>query len=217
MLEPLPPYTQLSDALPGHLLKQLLDWVLANEQRFRPAKINRGVGDERKSILDPEVRIAAVLRDFGPIEEPLKERLLELLPELMTATGTSGPEPRSLELELAAHGDGAHYGAHVDLPIGPGRRPLGQAEGEDRVLSAVLYFYSEPKAFSGGQLRLYRFGADPATADGSGADYVDLDPLQNSLAVFPSWVLHEVRTVSCPSGEFRDYRFAVNCWYCRKL
>jgi hypothetical protein len=23
--------------------------------------------------------------------------------------------------------------------------------------------------------------------------------------------------VSCPSGRFADYRFGLNCWFCREL
>jgi SM-20-related protein len=34
--------------------------------------------------------------------------------------------------------------------------------------------------------------------------------------VFPSWVLHEVRPVSCPSKRFVDSRFAINCWLWRR-
>jgi len=76
----------------------------------------------------------------------------------MTSAGSCGPAPVSLELKLTAHGDGAYFRPHIDMSIGPDRQPLGATPGEDRLLSAVYYFYAEPKAFSGGQLRLYAFG-----------------------------------------------------------
>ena len=91
---------------------------------------------------------------------------------------------------------------------------MGAGEGEDRVISAVYYFYREPKGFSGGALRLYRFGADaqdPAADAGS----IAFEPRQNSLVCFPSWAKHKVEAVSCPSGKFEDYRFGLNCWFCR--
>ena len=47
--------------------------------------------------------------------------------------------------------------------------------------------------------------------------HIDLEPLRNSLVAFPSWVPHEVRPIGVPSGDFGDYRFALNCWYCRAL
>ena len=216
MLGPLPPHVQLQNFLPDDELTRLFDWTLANEHRFKPAKVTRFRDDGVKSVLDPGYRIAAILSDLGPNDAPIRERLLGALPSLMESTGVRGPEPDSLELQIAAHGDGAHYGAHLDIPVGPGRQSMGAREGEDRILSGVFYFHSEPKAFSGGQLRLYRFGTG-RSPDDSPEHHVDLEPLQNSLAVFPSWVRHEVRKVSCPSGSFRDYRFALNCWYCRKL
>jgi Rps23 Pro-64 3,4-dihydroxylase Tpa1-like proline 4-hydroxylase len=125
----------------------------------------------------------------------------------MAKTGFRGAAPSILELELAAHGDGAFYHAHTDIAVGETRKK--RSDKSDRVLSAVYYFYAEPKAFSGGELRLFQLGENPA--------FVELQPLQNSLVVFHSWVPHEVRPVSCPSGEFRDYRFAINCWYRRAI
>lgn len=167
--------------------------------------------------VDPAVRIALTAKDLGPVRAQLERRLLETLPQVMAATGAGGAEPKSLELELAAHGDGAHFRRHVDLPLGRGRRPLGAKRGEDRVISAVLYFHKEPKRFSGGVLRLFRFGADHGDAAEDPANYVEVEPLQNSLVVFPSWVAHEVRTVRCPNNQFEHFRFALNCWYCRQL
>ena len=147
----------------------------------------------------------------------LSERLLAALPQVMAGTGTGGLPPVSLELELAAHGDGAFYLPHLDIPVGARRKPVSGSPHEDRVLSAVYYFHHLPKAFSGGELRLFRFGADSDATRADPANHVDLEPVGNNLVAFPSWIYHEVRPVSCPSGEFRDYRFALNCWYCRTL
>jgi SM-20-related protein len=55
-------------------------------------------------------------------------------------------------------------------------------------------------------LRLYAIG-DPA-----GQTFIDIEPVHNSLLVFPSWAPHEVMPVSCPSQRFMDSRFAINCW-----
>ena len=104
-----------------------------------------------------------------------------------------------LELQLVAHHDGAFYKRHIDTQTASDRKNI-------RVLSGVYYFHAEPKPFSGGALRLYAIGGDDAT------DFVDIEPQRNSLLVFPSWAPHEVRTVSCPSKQFSDSRFAINCW-----
>jgi Rps23 Pro-64 3,4-dihydroxylase Tpa1-like proline 4-hydroxylase len=69
---------------------------------------------------------------------------------------------------------------------------------------------STPKAFRGGALRLYAIG------DSGGRTFIDIEPVQNGLLVFPAWVPHEVMPVHCPSKRFIDLRFASNCWVCRK-
>ena len=216
MIGPLPPHAQLFDAFPAGLHNALLDWALANEHRFAAAKITSG-RDGADGRIDPGFRIAATLRDLGPCEPEVREHMLAHLPRLLSATGTSGPQPVSLELELAAHGDGAHYEAHLDVPVGPGRVAVGAGAHEDRVLSAVYYFHRRPQRFEGGALRLYRFGANPQAMPIADGDWIDLEPIDNSLVAFPSWAVHAVRPVSCPTRAFADSRFALNCWFCREL
>ena len=206
---PLPPYAQIEGFLPDDERSSLLDWVLGHEHSFAPATIRSG----NDQIVSPERRIALTSGNLGPLKVALQERLLLALPDLMSRTGATRPQPATLEIELAAHGDGAHFLPHTDLPIGATRKL--RTIDDDRVLSAVLYFHAEPKLFSGGELRLFKLGVDPDEADESG--FVELQPLQNSLVVFHSWVRHEVRPVRVPSGRFRDYRFAVNIWFRRKI
>ena len=210
---PLPPHVQLEDFLPRDEHAELLDWALANEASFRPAKvINQG----ETSLVDRALRVALTTRNLGTFRGQLERRLRDALSRLSAGTGTKA-DASSIELELAAHGDGAHYAAHLDVAYGKDRVPLGAKPGEDRVLSAVYYFYREPKRFAGGELRLYRFGSRPKTGPVTEADYVDVQPHQNSIVAFPSWALHEVRPVSCPGNAFADHRFALNCWFCRRL
>jgi len=211
---PMPPFAQYRDFLEVAAHRALLDWVSARRGDFVDATVTKSKAGHG-TRLDPEVRIALKLGDFGPLEAPLSQRLLEVLPEAMAAVGSSGPEPRSLELEITAYGDGAHFKPHLDIPLGPNRNPLGARKGEDRVISAVHYFHNQPKGFSGGRLRLFRFGSDPSNCGKE--DSVAIEPIDNSLLVFPSWAQHGVERVSCPSGKFDDYRYAVNCWYCRPL
>jgi Rps23 Pro-64 3,4-dihydroxylase Tpa1-like proline 4-hydroxylase len=201
-----------SDFLPAERHRQLLDWTLANSERFRPATVASRDG----TIVDPADRVAFTTRELGSELDWLHARFEEAFADLRTQVPTSMHQVRHIELELAAHGDGAHFAPHVDVPVGKRRQPLGTRPDlpHDRLLSAVYYYHSEPKRFDGGNLRLYRFGFDP---QGSGTDrdsFVEFEPSQNSLVAFPTWALHEVREVRCPSREFRDFRFAVNCWYC---
>jgi Rps23 Pro-64 3,4-dihydroxylase Tpa1-like proline 4-hydroxylase len=183
----------------------LLDWVDANEFRFQDSRLVGGV-------LNPERRISKVLRDLGPLRDHFQAKLWEISETLISILGLRPFTVGMVELELAAHMDGAHFAPHSDIPIGPGRKPLGgDGSGHfERLISCVYYFHREPKRFSGGELRLHRFGSEDE------ADMVDVEPVQNSLVAFPSWVTHEVRKVHCASNNFQSARYAVNCWICKQ-
>jgi len=208
---PMPPYGQFHGFLDPELHRALLEWTAARQADFEIATVTKSK-EGHHDRLDPDVRVALRLGDLGPLSDPLSAQLLTALPDVMAAVGGRGPEPSSLELELTAYGDGAHFKPHLDIPIGQDRKPLGARKGEDRVISAVYYFHNQPKGFSGGRLKLFRFGSDPADDHA-----IAIEPVDNSLVVFPSWAQHQVEQVSCPSGNFADYRYAVNCWYCRAL
>lgn len=215
-LGPLPPFAQILDFLPSQHWRRLLEWAIVNQDQFAPATVTRGRKDSAGRI-DPDKRIALVTKVSGDIRERLLTQFEQALPAVMEATGTTGAVPATIELQLAAHPDGAHFAPHIDIPIGANRAPLAGADDHDRVISGVYYFHAEPKAFTGGELRLYRFGAPAETLGKDPANYVDIAPINNSFVAFPSWAEHEVRPVRCPSQQFRDYRFAVNCWYCKVL
>lgn len=202
---PMPPSTSVDGFLDPGTHRTLLDWTLENAARFEPATVHRPDGTR----VDTTARDNLKLADLGPVEGALRERLLAALPRLSGDLGCRFPPQVMLELELTAYGDGAFYQAHTDTGI-PGRSEARRIDPEPRLLSAVYYFHRQPKAFEGGALRLHRWGdGDPADP----ANFRDLDPADNRLVAFLSWARHEVRPVSCPSGRFEDYRFALNCWY----
>ena len=217
-LAPLPPHVQLTDAFPAALHDRLIQWVTANQARFFDACVFDRHSQDKMGAVDPSRRVAMVTGELGEIDRDLRGQFTAMLGGIVEAIGYRGPAPAALELEIAAHGDGAHFFPHLDIPVGAGRRPLGAGANEERVLSAVYYFHRLPTGFSGGGLKLFAFGRDDHV-EGSGEDRdapsIELEPLDNSLVVFPSWVMHQVLPVSCPSGQFADYRFAVNCWFCR--
>lgn len=203
----MPPWHRYSGFLTEEEREGLLGFALDNRERFKPSRL---FGD----VHDPERRISEKISKLGPWREVLERKVAEHLLDMFARTGTRPFEVEVVELELVAHNDGAHFTAHTDIPIGPGRKPVGGARDskQDRLLSGVYYFHREPKRFSGGALRLHRFGGE-----GAEGDWVDIEPEQNSFVIFPSWARHEVRTISCPSRDFADSRFAVNVWLCRTL
>lgn len=202
---PFPPYACYPDFLGQAQVGELLSWAIANRERFKAAPLAGG-------IVDPDRRHSQRLLDMGSVRPWFEQHMRDHKSAFFAETGTKPFDVEFIELEIVAHGDGAHFAAHTDMPVGRGRAPLGGdgSERQDRLLSAVYYFHREPKAFTGGQLRLFRLGAE-----GAADDHIDLEPRQNSLVVFPSWARHEVRRVCCPSEQFEDSRFAINCWFCK--
>ena len=213
-LGPMPPHGHFTDFLPDADRLALLDWAIAEHATFKPAKIFYGEGGRERGV-DLDVRTALRRHGLGPFEQMMTDRLRERQPEILAAAGYAGAQPSSIEFELNAYGEGAHFAPHIDIPLGEGRRTAGKNPGEDRVVSAVYYFYNEPKAFTGGALRLFRFGADSDHPDDRNS--ISFEPMQNSLLVFPAWGRHGVERVHSSSRAFGDSRFALNCWFCRRL
>ncbi|MDQ3078835.1 MAG: 2OG-Fe(II) oxygenase [Pseudomonadota bacterium] len=201
------PYHQYHDFLDCQEEQALLDYAIKNESRFEGSTLAGGVTDETR-------RRSQRLTDLGRPGEQFEARIRANAHDFFARAGTPPFEIEYVELEMAAHGDGAHFAAHTDIPFGWGRSPLGgdKSGTQDRIISLVYYFYREPRGFDGGALWLHRFGSNSEPGD-----YVEIQPERNSLVVFPSWATHEVRPVNCPSKTFADYRFAVNCWLCRTL
>ncbi|HEY0011872.1 MAG TPA: 2OG-Fe(II) oxygenase [Allosphingosinicella sp.] len=207
---PFPPWRRLTDVLAPDILGALLDWTLANESAFKPSRVIGGG-------YAPDIRISDRVKEIGPMRPLLEPHLRALWPDIAAAAGSKPFEPEFVELEIAAHGEGAFFRPHSDIPVGAERqvRKDGALPG-DRVVSAVLYYHRTPQGFSGGALRLYRFGARTGD-DAREGEFVDVEPVCNSLVAFPSWAVHEVRPVACPSGRFEDRRFAVNIWFRREI
>jgi Rps23 Pro-64 3,4-dihydroxylase Tpa1-like proline 4-hydroxylase len=133
----------------------------------------------------------------------LRERFGMLAPRLTRELGLAPFEVADIEFDVVVYNDGSFYGPHIDIAAGPLRRARA-----DRIVTAVYYFHAEPKAFAGGELRLHALG----TAQDGSRPHVDIEPVQNSLVAFAASTLHEVRPISCLSGQYRDSRFAINCW-----
>jgi SM-20-related protein len=199
-----PPHHVVKSVFGPEMVESLISYAVSNQDRFEQAVVETGYGQK----IVPEFRISSRLGDFGTLRGEFKERMRELLPSLSNEIKATPFELSRLEIELVAHGDGAFYTRHIDTYTG------GAAQvGHQRMLSAVYYFHSQPKGFSGGALRLFALRA-PA---GEEIEFRDIEPENDTLLVFPSWVPHEVRLVNCPSGSFVHSRFAINCWFCRKV
>lgn len=190
----MPPYGVYRNFLDLASHAQLLAWAIGNEVKFKPTVVDHGVSN-------PFIRRSLSVGNFEPMEFVFRQGIRKMVQVFIRDLRVSPFEPSELQLELVAHNDGAFYTRHIDTFVANHR------QNTDRLLSGVYYFHSEPKAFSGGALRLY-----PLFDDGNEDNFIDIQPEQNTLVVFPSWAPHEVLQINCPSKRFSNSRFAVNCW-----
>lgn len=192
------PHLLIQNAFGADISERLLAFALAQEAAFTQTTVGR------TKTFNPDIRKSRAIPDLGPLKDTLEANFRARIPQATAALGLTPFTLSHLSLQLAAHGDGDFYRRHIDTFAGSARTAT------DRVLTGVYYFHTVPKAFSGGDLRL--FSIQPVEAGGT---YIDIVPPNDSLLLFPSWVPHEVRQVSCPGGGFAQSRFAINCWYHR--
>ncbi|NDJ19350.1 2OG-Fe(II) oxygenase [Myxacorys almedinensis] len=174
----------------------LLEYVISRESRFVSTTTSTGEADYRNS---------KILYEFPEISAWMVHHISAILPTVFTQLDHPLFEVSQIEMQLTAHNDGNYYKMHNDN---------GSAAVVNRELSYVYYFYQEPKGFSGGELRLYDL--DVATGWYESAEtFVTIEPRNNSIVFFPSYYLHEVLPVACPSRRFAESRFTLNGWICR--
>ena len=77
------------------------------------------------------------------------------------------------------------------------------------MLSYVYYFHQQPKAFTGGQLQLFDTNTKLNTAS---TTMTTIEPIHNSLIVFPSNYYHQVCTVNMPNHDRIWGRHTINGW-----
>jgi SM-20-related protein len=193
----IPPHGVVRNWLGAEAVERLLSYAKSNEHLFKES----GIGYATSGRIDITRRTSKRLNDLDNFTNEMKANVQNLLPKIFETLGNK-PFMPTFELELVAHGDGAFFARHFDTTVTHQERLAS-----DRIISAVYYFHAQPKAFSGGVLRLHSLAAS-----GDQGTYVDIPPNYDSLVFFPSMFPHEVLPVKVPSGKFLDSRFAINCW-----
>jgi len=176
-------------------------WTFAmnREPDFMASEV---VSDEHPSRHDHDVRRSRVLFDVADVYPLVTERVLHVLPHVLDRLDLAPFEISDIELQLTASNDGEWFKAHRDG---------GQGVVTNRELTFVYYCHREPRAFSGGELRMYGPFEDGEQPGGTGASQT-IVPMQNSIVFFPSHYLHEVLPTRCPSRQFADCRLTYNGW-----
>ena len=190
----IPPYALVRDWLGKEKVERLLRFAQLNEHCFEHTQITHG----EESGLNHAHRVSKKI-SLGTLNAEVRAKVADLLPVMFERLGIKPFIPSKIEVELVAHGDDAFFLRHIDT--------LTHRDGRHRIISAVYYFHTLPKAFSGGVLRLHSLAAS-----GEKGTFVDIEPDYDKLVFFPSFFPHEVLPVKCASGEFLHSRFAINFW-----
>jgi SM-20-related protein len=178
---------------------EILAYAVKRQLDFKPSVIYAG-GVQKIS----ESRISLTLKDLGPYKCIFQESIMKMIPVLVEGLKISRFEAGDIEVQFAAHGDGALFLPHIDTAV-------HKKTETPRVISAVYYFHSSPRKFEGGNLRLHTIPIGKENQKPK-----DITPDNNSLLAFPSFAPHEVLPVKAPEADFKDWRFAANCWIHKK-
>ena len=170
-------------------------------EEFHPAKIYKGKLERPECL----VRAALVarrrtLREVRPWFVP---RLRAVLPDVATQLGVPRCKRWRVEISLTATLAGGFYRIHRDKSNDPAN------PSSTRAISYVYYCHREPKPFAGGELLLY--DTCPATKRFRKETFSRIDPMHNTLVLFPSCYYHEILPVR-GVDRFEDARFTVNGW-----
>ena len=134
----------------------------------------------------------------------LMDKIEFLYPDLYKEFYGSSLKLDSTEIQLTRSHDGDFYKAHPDT----------SSEGyhATRRVTFVYYIHKSPKQFVNGNIRMYEDVDNPVPGRMYNmSKYIDFEPNNNTLLLFPSHQWHEVLPVKC-FGDESGSRFTINGW-----
>jgi Rps23 Pro-64 3,4-dihydroxylase Tpa1-like proline 4-hydroxylase len=196
-------FVVLDEFLTPEELKQLMRYTMDHEPDFQISEVvSPGVSG---GMIDYEHRRSRVLTNLDRHHEVIADRIQACLPRVLQKLGRDVFLPSQVEAQITASNHGDFCRHHRDNLY---------EDTASRELTFVYFFHREPKAFRGGDLRIY----DSRWENGryvSTGKHQTIVPEQNQIVLFPSSLVHEISPVDCPSQAFADSRFTVNGWFHR--
>jgi SM-20-related protein len=186
-------YLHIDNFLEEAEVTELLQYVAKHESEFVSTSTSTNEVDYRRSM---------VLHSFPKFSELMIDRIKQTLPDVYPLLKIPEINISQIESQLTLHNDGNYYKLHNDN---------GSPGTASRVLTYVYYFYHQPKPFQGGELVIY----DSKVENNyyvQAKTHQAIEPRRNSIIFFPSFQMHEVLPISCPTKAFADSRFTINGW-----
>lgn len=148
----------------------LINYCIDNKDAFTDAML--GFSREEMAI-NTNYRICKINNDLGPYKTIFENVISDNFNDFCEKLKIMPFKINGIELQIAAHGDGAFFKQHIDT------HTELQNNSKNRVISAVYYFFNEPKQFEGGELVLHPF----SFMDGDD-NSVTFSPMNNSLIIW---------------------------------
>jgi Rps23 Pro-64 3,4-dihydroxylase Tpa1-like proline 4-hydroxylase len=199
-------FVVVDDFLRMAKVDELIRYTLAHEPDFVRGKV---ISRSGVPVIDTKYRRARELRKIGQHKYAIVRHLKAVLPLVLKRLRHRAFHVSSVDVQITASNHGDFVSPHRDSD----RRIRELASRE---ITFVYYFRTKPKAFRGGELRVY----DSQLENGeyvSAGKYKSVAPRHNRVVFFPSSLWHEVRPVHCPSRVFADSRFTVHGWILRNI
>jgi SM-20-related protein len=197
---PQTPVVIFDEFLVAQELRELIAFTLAREPQFAHTEVIGGNGEGRR---DHDYRRSRVLFGLDGFDRVFSDRLMMFMPQIVAGLGMGPFNVSQLEIQLTATNNSEFFRMHTDNDAPQVAR---------RLITFVYFFHREPRAFSGGELRIHDSHRSGERTLASGP-YRIVYPHQNQIVFFYSGTLHEILPVGCPTGQFADSRFTVNGWF----
>lgn len=190
----------LDEFLAPQELSDLVGYTLMHESDFQVSEVIAPGVDASRA--DFSTRRSLVLMELEKHREVMVSRIQACLPQVLQKLGMEPFAVSDYEAQITASNHGDFFRPHTDN---------GHTQTAPRELTFVYFFHREPKAFRGGELRVYESRWEDGRYNAT-ANYRSIVPEQNQIVFFPSSLVHEITPVECSTATFADSRFTVNGW-----
>ncbi len=193
------PFYRILNFLPQQMIDKVEGIINANKDAFKTSAVVK----KDKSHVNKDFRSSKMIlsSSFPKIQEEFLSKISKLLPSIAKHLEIIEFEISNKELQLTMHESGDFFKLHQDSS--------DSTATEKRKITFVYYYHRTPKKFSGGDLLLHDTSQDKSSYS---LNYTLIEPIHNSIVVFPSYIYHQVTPIQLQSNDPLDGRFTLNGW-----
>ncbi len=200
------PFVQIPGFLSPAEHGRVLTRALTLRAAFSPARTG-GNGPSERKVRTSE-RVGSAIENVADEElaVSLVPKVRNILPSVFERLRLVSHDLACIDLDMTHYPNGGSGIPHCDSPPPP---PPAQSAYSLQSLICIYYFHRQPKAFAGGDLLVYDTDIEKEVANPT--SFSRIEPVANSLVIYPTRYFHGVTRVECGTTDFADGRFAVTC------